>query len=403
MPKRQRSHDTDDNEDAVIIHENNEKNEVNSNDKTYGNNNINNDNQLPSKLPIYLCNAFTDLYREDGLVALGKGMGYMELLALLCRFYADGKEGHSSLFHDIFGNEEDDGDVEKDNKREKMTKDKDEVSSLTPKPTPIPPLVFLIGLDETERTNLLSILSSWDTSSSILPTIITTETTSGGASERSALYSRGGIFCVTARILVVDLLTGAASPSSGNDNNNINNNNNSDNTINSNGCTFGNNNNINNKTQRGGLIVAHAERATPDSTEAFIARIFRSLWRSTSSSLSSSSLQPPSGFVKAISERPDLLSSSGGGGGGDGNSRGRGSSSSGGGGSGGVAGRIDGILKSLRCAGGIFTYPRFLPDVEAEMSEYAPEVIELRQPLSCGMKIIQNSIIAIIRVSLFYY
>ena len=267
---------------------------------------------------------------------------------------------------------------------------------------PIPPLVFLIGLDETERTNLLSILSSWDTSSSILPTIITTETTSGGASERSALYSRGGIFCVTARILVVDLLTGAASPSSGNDNNNINNNNNNDNTINSNGSTFGNNNNINNKTQRGGLIVAHAERATLDSTEAFIARIFRSLWRSTSSSLSSSSLQPPSGFVKAISERPDLLSSSGGGGG-DGNSRGRGSSSSGGGGSGGVAGRIDGILKSLRCAGGIYTYPRFLPDVEAEMSEYAPEVIELRQPLSCGMKIIQNSIIAIIRVSLFYY
>jgi len=37
------------------------------------------------------------LYEEDGLVVLGKGLGWLSLLASFVRFYADLEEGHASL------------------------------------------------------------------------------------------------------------------------------------------------------------------------------------------------------------------------------------------------------------------------------------------------------------------
>jgi hypothetical protein len=51
-------------------------------------------------LPSYLASAFGDLYEEDGLIVLGKGLGLLNLLASFVRFYADTKEGHLSILQE---------------------------------------------------------------------------------------------------------------------------------------------------------------------------------------------------------------------------------------------------------------------------------------------------------------
>ena len=48
-------------------------------------------------LPSYFAEAFSDLYGEDGLVVLGKGLGWLSLLAVFVRFYGDMEEGHLSV------------------------------------------------------------------------------------------------------------------------------------------------------------------------------------------------------------------------------------------------------------------------------------------------------------------
>jgi hypothetical protein len=45
-------------------------------------------------LPEYLSQAFGELYAEDGLLVLGKGLGCLQLLASFVRFYADTEDGH---------------------------------------------------------------------------------------------------------------------------------------------------------------------------------------------------------------------------------------------------------------------------------------------------------------------
>lgn len=56
------------------------------------------DSLLPAGLlPSYLADAFSDLYGEDGLVVLGKGLGWLSLLAVFVRFYADVEEGHAAI------------------------------------------------------------------------------------------------------------------------------------------------------------------------------------------------------------------------------------------------------------------------------------------------------------------
>ena len=54
-------------------------------------------------LPSYLASAFGDLYQEDGLIVLGKGLGVLSLVASFIRFYADPKEGHLSLLREDHG------------------------------------------------------------------------------------------------------------------------------------------------------------------------------------------------------------------------------------------------------------------------------------------------------------
>jgi hypothetical protein len=59
------------------------------------------DQLVPSGLlPSYLADAFSDLYEEDGLVVLGKGLGWLSLLAVFVRFYGDVEEGHVSIVSD---------------------------------------------------------------------------------------------------------------------------------------------------------------------------------------------------------------------------------------------------------------------------------------------------------------
>ena len=85
-------------------------------------------------------------------------------------------------------------------------------------------------------------------------TVVNTDYTSVGAREK--MYARGGIFSITSRILVVDLLTGLVPPAS---------------------VT--------------GLMVLHADKVVATSLEAFILRIYRQ--------------KNKAGFLKAFSDNPD--------------------------------------------------------------------------------------------------
>jgi DNA excision repair protein ERCC-4 len=85
-------------------------------------------------------------------------------------------------------------------------------------------------------------------------TLVNTESQSVGAREK--MYARGGVFSVTSRILVVDLLTGLLNPE----------------TIT-------------------GLVVLHADKVVATSLEAFILRVYRQ--------------KNKVGFLKAFSDNPD--------------------------------------------------------------------------------------------------
>lgn len=80
------------------------------------------------------------------------------------------------------------------------------------------------------------------------------------------MYQQGGVFCITTRILIVDLLTNTAS-----------------------------------SRDIDGFLVAHAENVVEQSTEAFILRIFQTQKQFGSQD------GIGKGFVKALSEAPDAL------------------------------------------------------------------------------------------------
>ncbi|CAJ1965397.1 unnamed protein product [Cylindrotheca closterium] len=181
-------------------------------------------------LPAYLASAFGDLYEEDGLMVMARGLGWLNLLAAFCRFYGDVQDGYLSL-------------LKEENPNEKRTK---------------PPLVMVLGMKDTECAALTSLLETWGTPHELQPTILTNE--NGGSDDRRELYSRGGVFCITSRILIVDLLTKTVSPD-----------------------------------EIEGMMVTHADQVTNDSTSAFIIRIFTSL------------KQREKCFIKAITGRPEGL------------------------------------------------------------------------------------------------
>lgn len=295
-----------------------------------------------SRLPSYLSEAFSDLYSQDGLVVLGRGLGWLGLLSSFVRFYGDASdEGYAATLDG--GKTMDDGGRNDDDDDDNNNDDRGRGRRRRRRRRP---LVFVLNLRDDERRVLLSMLTSWGTPSDELPMIITNE--AGQASERSALYARGGIFVVTSRILIVDLLQGTARSG-----------------------------------DIDGMLVAHAERVVGEkSTEAFILRIFRSqrYFASVSgaatnvgSNPSSSSLSSVGGkgFIKAFSDDASTLVS-------------------------GSFAKVDKVLKSLQVQR-LFLYPRFHASVAEELECCPPSVIELHQPLSDSMKSIQNYLAASIR------
>lgn len=130
---------------------------------------------IPSNsLPNYLSAAFSELYEEDGLVVLGRGLGWLGLLAAFVRFYGS-DESHA------------DDDVMEEKRKRK-------------------PLVFVLNLVGKESQVLMSMLTSWGTPHGDLPRIITSN--EGQSLDRKEVYERGGVIIITARILIVDLLSG---------------------------------------------------------------------------------------------------------------------------------------------------------------------------------------------------
>jgi hypothetical protein len=133
-------------------------NDVNNTKK----NEINDEGWIPTKmLPLYFTELFEELYTEDGLMVLGRGLGWLSLLAAFIRWYSEPD----------------------DNKIPSSRDNGDNADKTSPPKTILlgtkPPLVFVIGLRETERTALLQILESWDTPPELLPTMITNESGQG--------------------------------------------------------------------------------------------------------------------------------------------------------------------------------------------------------------------------------
>jgi DNA excision repair protein ERCC-4 len=163
----------------------------------------------------YQQNLFQELRSEDELVVLARGLGLMRLVTNLLHSY------------DAAGNN----------------------------------LIIIVGAEDRENAWIGEALAE-HAAISMSPkarglTVVNTDYTSVGAREK--MYARGGIFSITSRILVVDLLTSLLDPS----------------TIT-------------------GLIVLHADRIAATSLEAFILRIYRQ--------------KNKVGFLKAFSDNPDPFS-----------------------------------------------------------------------------------------------
>ena len=309
---------------------------------------------IQARLPAYLMDAFEELYHEDGLAVLGRGLGTLLLLATFVRFYADpGPDGHAAL-------------VREEQQNERLEQTAAAASSAPTAQTSsvastvsTPPLVFVLGLKDSERRALVATLVDWGSPPELLPTEVTNE--SGQGKDREAMYKRGGVFLITSRILIVDLLTQVANPK-----------------------------------DIEGILVAHAENVTEQSTDAFILRIYRtqkqwiagggggnggSTMVSTATAgmpdaartvARTSALSPsPHGFVKAFSDNCDSL----------------------------MAGfaKVDKILKSLHVRR-LYLYPRFHDVVASELEQCPPYVDELHQQLTPAMKEIQNAIAAAVQV-----
>ena len=161
------------------------------------------------------------------------------------------------------------------------------------------------------------------------------------------MYKKGGVFCITSRILIVDLLS-----------------------------------NIADAKDIDGLLVTHADQVTDQSTEAFILRIFHSQKLAASNTSTSETTggknedsnnqqnhQNNTGFVKAFTDAPE-----------------------------GFVGfnKVDKVLKHLRVRR-LYLYPRFHHSIREELESVPPQVDELHQELSPLMKEIQNAVAAAVQ------
>lgn len=182
----------------------------------------------------------TDMIKSDGLLILARGMGYLKVA--------------SNLIHAL--------DVSGISISQKLLGEKVQPNQQKQN------LVICLGMKDGESETIsqelreLSVIDQYYTSDKRGPpyrtrgfTIINTEST-GTISKRKSIYMQGGVFFVTARIFVVDLLCHVIDP-----------------------------------TVISGIIVGHAEQVTETSTISFILRLYRQ--------------QNKVGFIKALSEDPE--------------------------------------------------------------------------------------------------
>lgn len=169
-------------------------------------------NNHPSCPQIYQQKLFEELRKEDELVILARGLGLMRLVTNLLHSY------------DAAGSN----------------------------------LIVIVGAEDRENAWIGEALAE-HAAISMAPrarglTVVNTDFTSVGSREK--MYAAGGIFSITSRILIVDMLTGLLNPE----------------TIT-------------------GMVVLHADRVVATSLEAFIIRIYRQ--------------KNKAGFLKAFSDNPD--------------------------------------------------------------------------------------------------
>ena len=121
-------------------------------------------------------------------------------------------------------------------------------------------LIVVVGADERENGWIGEALAEHAVISKSIQarglTLVNTDVTNVGAREK--MYARGGIFSITSRILIIDLLTKLLNPD-----------------------------------MITGLLILHADRVVATSTEAFIVRIYRQ--------------HNKAGFLKAFSDSPEPL------------------------------------------------------------------------------------------------
>jgi DNA excision repair protein ERCC-4 len=168
-----------------------------------------------------------ELLEQDALLVLGKGLGMSTIVA--------------NVLHamDVAGTKRDPSNKERQTGRES--------------------LVLLVGADSEENsaiTEELFSLGNNENSPHRGMEIVTTDAIS--VSKRAQLYERGGIFSITSRILVVDLLSKNMDPAS---------------------VT--------------GIVILHADRVSSTSTEAFILKVYRD--------------NNKFGFIKALTDRPEAI------------------------------------------------------------------------------------------------
>jgi len=144
--------------------------------------------------PAYCKQAFQQLYNEDGVTVFARGAGIQVLLQYLCEVYCDTAR---------FGRR----------------------------------LTFLLGASEEDVRTLGEALRRRGVPEASLPVFVGNETS---GKERRANYARGGLHCVTSRILVVDLLNRTLDAATA-----------------------------------AGLLVWNAHRINDTTTEAFIVRLYR--------------------------------------------------------------------------------------------------------------------------------
>lgn len=169
-----------------------------------------------------------ELLEQDALLVLGKGLGMSTVVA--------------NVLHamDVAGTRRDPDNHDRQTGKES--------------------LVLLIGADAEENASIaeeLWFLGNNEESPHRGMEIITTEAVT--ITKRAQLYSRGGIFSVTSRILIGDMLAELADPAS---------------------IT--------------GIVVLHADRVSSSSPEAFILNVYRENNRA--------------GFIKALTDRPEAIS-----------------------------------------------------------------------------------------------